>query len=126
MPTRSWRAVCAGRRLGDELVGRSLAAAAFPALPLSVNWTDELEQAVVQAFCAWQATLLLMLWNLEPTTRSQLEHAARGRAVLVQAYHRLYPVVVNESAIKAALVESVMRSAAKPSDACGKSSRTRS
>ena len=79
---------------------------------------------MVQDFCARRAPLLLMLWNLGPATRSQLQHAARARAVLVQADHRLYPEVVDERAIKAALVESVMRAAAEPSDACGKSSRT--
>ena len=53
---------------------------------------------------------LLLLTSLDDTKRVSLEQLARQRALDVARNHRLYPAIINEKEIKAALVEAMLRS----------------
>ncbi len=92
----------------EELVGRRLPATAFPPLLLATDWMDAGHRRLASDFHAWQAPWLLALSEIAPALRAELERHARGQAALVERLHRLYPAIVDETAIKAALVEAVM------------------
>jgi hypothetical protein len=96
-------------QLAGELVGRTLAAPAFPPLFLAGDEHDVAHRCLINDFHAWQAPWLLVLPALDRATRDALEKQARQRAFLVQTQYRLYPEFVDESAIQAALVEAMLR-----------------
>jgi hypothetical protein len=93
----------------SPLAGRTLSAADFPELMLTTEWADEALTMLAEDFLAWQAPWLLQLQHLGDATRGALERAARRRAHLTAALHHLYPAVVDEREIRAALVEARMR-----------------
>jgi hypothetical protein len=98
-----------GMGLPPALVGRALAAQSFPALFLSVSDPDPAYRQLVDDYLAWQAPWLLELPNLNRATRRRLEQSARQRAFVVESQYRLYPEIVDPSAIQAALVEAMLR-----------------
>ncbi len=102
-----------GIGLAEALVGRALPPAAFPELLLADGcWSIAAEQALVAAYLEWQAPQLLMLQRLTDATRRRLEEGACRRAAsAVAIHHRLYPKVVDEPRVTAALVEARMRQA---------------
>ena len=57
----------------------------------------------------WRAPFLLMLCDIYDRTRDRLEHAARTRALEVDAFYRLYPKVLNIGLLKAMRVEARLR-----------------
>ena len=59
-------------------------------------------------FHAWQAPWLLALPDISQSLRAELEQHARAQAEVVEKMHRLYPTIVDEKVIKAALVKAVM------------------
>ena len=89
--------------------GQTLLADAFPVLLLSTKGHDEAHRKLIDDFQTWQAPWLLILPNLDRELRRDLEHRAREQATLVHDQYRLYPETVDETAIKASLVESIMR-----------------
>ena len=92
----------------EDAVGRRLPAAVFPPLLLATDWMDADHRRLAADFHAWQAPWLLALPDIATNLRAELEQQARSQASLVERLHRLYPAVVDETAIKAALVEAVM------------------
>ena len=66
---------------------------------------------LVADYIRWQAPWLLQLPRLETGTRERLEKLARQAADKVAQYHALYPCVVNQREMNAALVEAVMKRA---------------
>lgn len=88
---------------------RTLDLAAFPALLLSLLEHDEAHRQLILDFHAWQAPWLLLLSHLDRDTRSMLERQARRQAAEVLKHYRLYPPAADESQIKAALVEAILR-----------------
>ena len=100
----------------EALEGRRLPAAAFPLLLLATDWMDAGHRRLTADFHAWQAPWLLALPSITTTLRAELEQHARGNAALVEQLHRLYPVTVDETAIKAALVEAALRRAQPASE----------
>ena len=92
----------------EGAVGRRLPAAAFPPLLLATDWMDADHRRLAADFHAWQAPWLLALSEIAAALRAELEQQARGQAAVVERLHRLYPAVVDETAIQAALVEAVM------------------
>jgi hypothetical protein len=103
-----------GIGLPASLEGRALPAAAFPPLALAELGHDESHRRLVADFRAWQAPWLLTLSHLDRATRGRLESQARAQALAVQAQHRLYPEIVEEQTIRAALVEAVLRGRQPP------------
>ena len=96
-----------GANVDASLRERTLAAEDFPVY--FVASADEAHAALVADFNDWQAPWLLLLEDLDAAERWRLEQLARKRALEVDRQHRLYPAVADESAIRAARVEAMMR-----------------
>lgn len=94
--------------------GRHLPRGAFPELLLKTSWPDPAAAALVRDFLDWQAPWLLQLQDLSFPTRAGLELAAGRRALELAERHRLYPEVVEQSQVAAALVEARLRRSAEP------------
>ena len=92
----------------STLEGRNLPAPAFPPLLLATTGHDAAHTDLIADFLVWQAPCLLSLPTLEHATRQQLEQQARQQALAVEKQYRLYPKIIDPSAIKAALVEAVL------------------
>lgn len=103
---------------GKELEnGHCLASAEFPQCLIRESWQQPADARLVADYIRWQAPWLLQLPQLETDTRERLEKLARQTADKVAQYHALYPCVVNQQEVNAALVEAVMKraqSAEKP------------
>lgn len=110
----------ADAHLPAGLRARTLEAPCFPELMLTTEWWDDGIRKLAEDFLAWQAPWLLQLQHLCRDTRARLECAARRRARLTASLHHLYPAVVEERQIRAALVEARLTAAdtqtAEPGD----------
>ncbi|HEX7044546.1 MAG TPA: hypothetical protein VF203_08020 [Burkholderiales bacterium] len=95
--------VLAGRRLGRE---------DFPELLLREEWEGERERALVRDYHEWHACSLLTHTGLSRATRAALERAACRQAEKLFRVRHLLPEVVDEAALRVALVEAVMRQSA--------------
>lgn len=106
--------------LPARIRARTLEAPAFPELMLTTQWPDDDIRILAEDFLAWQAPWLLQLQHLSRDTRTWLERAARRRARLTASLHHLYPVIVDQRQIRAALVEARLKGAdtqtAEPDD----------
>ena len=85
------------------------AAEHFPDFFIREQHADPALTALVEAFLQWQAPWLLLLQNLAGSVRYDLEQHARTQAVLVEKHFRLYPEVIDESFLRAARVEAMLR-----------------
>jgi hypothetical protein len=94
--------------------GRTLAAREFPPLFLANVGHDAAHRQLIEDFLAWQAAWLLVCPCLDADTRRKLERCARLQAVVVERQYRLYPQLIDEDAIKAALVEAILRRSQPP------------
>lgn len=81
----------------------------FPGFFIREQHADPALTALVKAFLQWQAPWLLLLQNLTQSVRYELEQYARAQALLVEQHFRLYPEVVDESFLRAARVEAMLR-----------------
>ncbi len=88
---------------------RRLTADAFPHLLLRENWPEPTQRDLVRDYLDWSAPYLLTLSGLGDDLRDRLEHAARARAMEVEALYRLYPRFLNTDLLKAIRVEARMR-----------------
>lgn len=95
--------------LAPALIGRTLAHAAFPALFLETSGHDGVHEQLIKDFHAWQAPWLLLLPQLDHATRGEFEQHARHQALTVAQQFRLYPDIIDTTAIQAARVEAIMR-----------------
>jgi len=93
----------------ENAVGESLAADQFPRFFLREQHADPELTALVGAFLEWQAPWFLLLQDLSPSLRFELEQLARKQALLVEQHFRLYPDVIDESFLRAARVEAMLR-----------------
>ena len=64
---------------------------------------------LINDFLNWQAPWLLLLPTLDTDTRRHYEQAARKQALIVQQQYKLYPEIIDKSAINTARVEAVFR-----------------
>lgn len=87
----------------------TLTADQFPAYFIRERHADTTLTRLVQAYLQWQAPWLLLLQNLSQAARHELEQHARKQALLVEQCFRLYPEVVDESFLRAARVEAMLR-----------------
>ena len=99
----------AGIAVPALLTGRTLPAAAFPALLLADTGHDDGHRELIEDFLAWQAVWLLTLPNLAPDIRRQLEREARRQALQVEHHFRLYPQILDDETVTAARVEAALR-----------------
>lgn len=88
--------------------GRTLAASEFPVFLLSERGHDAEHTRLIHDYHAWLAPWLLLLQGLDVDTRARLERQARAQAREVARQHRLYPMVVDQGQINAALVEAIL------------------
>jgi hypothetical protein len=93
---------------GDALRGRVLDADAFPPLFVATAGMDAAHARLVHDYHAWQAPWMLLLPHLDRATRSALEACACQQAELIEKHYRLYPAVIDRSALQAARVEAAL------------------
>ena len=98
-----------GVNLKHELAGRELSARLFPKMLVQQQWQHQPDETLVESFINWLSPYLLVLDFLRDTQREVLEIQAQKYALLVDKMHQLYPKVINQKAINAALVEAMMR-----------------
>ncbi|MGQ9686169.1 MAG: hypothetical protein ACUVT2_07695 [Thiobacillaceae bacterium] len=90
--------------------GRTLAAADFPPFFLADSGHDAEHGRLIRDYHVWLAPWLLQLQCLAADQRAELERQARLQALEVARQYRLYPEVVEQREINAALVEAVLLS----------------
>jgi hypothetical protein len=93
----------------SELTGEHLTADHFPPLLIPTAWDDAREQQLINDYLAWLSPYLLTLPHLNDETRSGLEYQAVQRIAELEKVYRTYPKIINDSLIKSALVEAIMR-----------------
>lgn len=108
-----------GIGLPARLEDRRLEVAAFPPLFLSVTGHDKDHRRLIEEYLIWQSPWLLLLPGLDGDTRRRFEQHARRQALEVLKQYRLYPEVIDEEGIKAALVEAVLRRSQQSPEMCG-------
>jgi len=99
----------AGIHLDAGLVGRELGDGEFPPLLLATHPQDAVHRQLYNDFQRWQAPWLLALPVLDQQTRERLEGEACARPLLVAQQYRLYPEIIDTTAIRAARVEAMLR-----------------
>jgi hypothetical protein len=100
---------------GEHLRGRVLDADAFPALFIATGNMDAAHTRLVHDYHAWQAPWMLLLPHLDPATRCALETAACQQAEAIEKHYRLYPDVIDRTALQAARVEAALVRSQPPS-----------
>jgi hypothetical protein len=98
-----------GINLRDDLWGRKLNDEAFPPLQLPAIWSDSANTLLINDFLSWQAPWLLLLQHLSDATRFSLEQVACQQASMIATHYALYPKIIDEDIMKAALIESRLR-----------------
>jgi len=93
---------------GDPLRGRVLDADAFPPLFIATAGMDAAHTRLVHDYHAWQAPWMLLLPQLDPSTRSALETCACQQADLIEKHCRLYPAIIDRPALQAARVAAAL------------------
>ena len=99
----------AGINLAAELESRILGDETFPAYLLNHTAHDETHQQLVSDFLDWQAPWLLLLPTLKPASRSHYEQSSLKQALIVEQQYKLYPEIIDQSAINTARVEAKFR-----------------
>ena len=98
-----------GINISSTLLGRRLRKEEFPGFLINTAGHDARHTQLLEDFIRWQAPWLLVLQDLPKQTRAILEQQARQQAIVVDKQFRLYPEIIDESAIKAARVEAMLR-----------------
>ena len=93
---------------GDALRGRVLDADAFPPLFVATAGMDAAHARLVRDYHAWQAPWMLLLPHLDEATRRSFEASACQQADMVEKHCRLYPAVIDRTALQAARVEAAL------------------
>ncbi|MDH5649382.1 MAG: hypothetical protein OEY67_06965, partial [Gammaproteobacteria bacterium] len=88
----------------------------FPGLLLRRDWVDSQMTNIIQEFISWQAPWLLLLQGISDDIRNELEKFACKYSRRLALNQRLYPKVINQDSIRAALVEARLRVANEISD----------
>ena len=94
-----------------ERDGRQLTGEAFPPLLLREEWPEPADRELVRDYLDWCAPFLLLLPGLSDAMRDRLEHAARARAMEVDALYGLYPKILNPDLFRTLRVEARVRRA---------------
>ncbi len=98
-----------GINIAQALENRILPARAFARYFLQEDVGSPAQRRLIQDFLAWQAPCLLLLQDLPPAVREELERQATARALCVDKHYRLYPDINNKDLINAARVEATLR-----------------
>ncbi len=84
----------------------------FPPLMIREDWQEQEQYELCQRYIQRQSSRLLMLHGLEAKQRRRLERSAKGQALEVGRFHKLYPEVVDRALMNAILVEAKLRASA--------------
>ncbi len=98
-----------GINMEPKLETRTLPTDAFPTFFINNTCHDAAHQQLINDFLDWQAPWLLLLPTLSPDTRRRYENLARKQVLIVEQQYRLYPEVIDSSAINSARVEALFR-----------------
>lgn len=98
-----------GIHLDPGLQQRVLPENAFPRLLIRRDQHDQQHQALIEDYLDWLAPWLLLLPCLSQEERSHYEQQSRKQALEVEKQYRLYPEIIDDSLIKASLVEAQLR-----------------
>ncbi|MES9968814.1 MAG: hypothetical protein ABW092_02195 [Candidatus Thiodiazotropha sp.] len=110
--TRAWfKHLPDGTFSGCDEETPSLNRCDFPELPITEDWENDEDFALVTDYIAWKAPQLLLLQGLSPATRERLEPIAVMQAEIVERLWRLYPDIHNNDLLNSARVEAKIRSA---------------
>jgi hypothetical protein len=90
-------------------VDMHLPANAFPPLLLREDWPDPEHSRMIAEFLHWQSPWLLQLQHLPPGLRRTVEQQACCHARRLAEYYRLYPEILQQERLTAALVEARLR-----------------
>jgi hypothetical protein len=93
---------------GEHLRGRVRDADVFPPLFIATAGMDAAHTRLVHDYHAWQAPWMLLLPHLDTATRGALEAAACQQAETLEKHYRLYPTVIDRTALQAARVEAAL------------------
>lgn len=93
---------------GAHLKGRVLEADAFPPLFIATHGMDAAHTRLVRDYHAWQAPWMLLLDHLDAPTRAALEAAACQQAEAIEKHCRLYPAILDRTALQAARVQAAL------------------
>ena len=91
----------------------ALAREAFPELPITLQWENDEDLALIEDYLAWKAPQLLLLPELSPPIRERLERLAVKHAEQIERFWRLYPEIHNKTLLNNARVEAKIRSSNK-------------
>lgn len=103
-----------GIHLSTRLEGRFLGAELFPQYLIRTDGHDEKHRLLIDEYLAWQAPWLLSLCGWGKKERQELERQACRHALVVDKQYRLFPEIIDQSLIKAARVEAMMRKGLQP------------
>jgi hypothetical protein len=98
-----------GINLAARLENRTLPHTAFPRYFLKEDGCSRVHRQLIQDFLAWLAPCQLLLQDLDRSERQHFEQLARSRALEVNKHFHLYPLILDDGAIRAARVEAELR-----------------
>lgn len=98
-----------GKNISDALISRELDCDAFPQLLLDTHWVESDAVGLLYDYIAWQAPYLLLLQDMTPDVRQELEIEASKQALTVAELYLLYPVFIDNYILNAIRVEARMR-----------------
>jgi len=98
--------------LSEDESSRTLPADAFPELLVRESWEDELFEAMIRDYHAWQAPELLTHNTISNIARDRLEHHACDAAQRLYRLRGVLPKILNEDLLQTAFVEAVIRQTA--------------
>jgi hypothetical protein len=82
----------------------------FPQLPITLEWENDDDLALIEDYLAWKAPQLLLLPDLPRALRERLERLAVKHAEQIERFWRLYPEIHNKPLLNRARVEAKIRS----------------
>lgn len=100
-----------GVNIDVDLEGRHLDAEDFPELLIRDDLPNAEEVVLIRDYLDWQAPWLLQLQFLTEASRALLEQVACRQVHEIAKYYLLYPEVIDQERITAAMVESRLRCA---------------
>ena len=77
----------------------------FPPFLLTLEWPEDGQRRLVRDYVAWTAPALLTLQQLSAGDRDHLENSLYIQAQSVEHHWRLYPLVLDETLLKATRVQ---------------------
>ena len=102
-----------GHNLSEQLFDRVLPANDFPELLLTTQSEFSDTKILIKDYLHHLAPRLLTLHHISKENRHILETAAQTQPEEVLRYHKLYPVIINQTLINKILVEAKLRSSIK-------------